>query len=118
MNQEVFHNGEPPISCSKDIRLLTDFSGLTYFLQQSALNVSDIDALSQAIFWGAYPRHELIGLVGLECDSEAVLLQSLCVIQSRQHQKTGRALVKAAEGYARVSAISQRFLLTTSATAF
>ena len=93
-------------------------SSVKRLLAESDLPVADLTPRLMEHFLGCGSAEVLTGVVGLEIFGPVALLRSLAVAGNHRGSGLGKALVAAAEGYARSRGVEELYLLTTTADRF
>jgi len=87
-------------------------------LSEANLPTADLTPGHFEHFFGCGARQAPKGVVGLECHGAEALLRSLVVDAAARGHGCGKALVAAAERYARERGVKRIYLLTTTAAKF
>jgi amino-acid N-acetyltransferase len=93
-------------------------SQVRYLLTASELPTSDLSPKHLEHFFACGPVETPKGVVGLEIYGKVALLRSLAVAEDSRGNGYGKALVAQAERYAYSHAVTEVYLLTTTAEEF
>ena len=87
-------------------------------LENCGLPISDLDTgkFENFLYVGAFDNP--VGIIGLEFFTSVALLRSLAVSKNARGKGYGKALVSAAENYAKSKNIKELYLLTDTAETF
>jgi amino-acid N-acetyltransferase len=87
-------------------------------LEVCGLPAGDLNADTLHYFIGAWAGERLVGVVGLQPLDHAALLRSLAVAPEHRGEGIGSRLCDEAESLARAGALTELYLLTTSAAGY
>jgi amino-acid N-acetyltransferase len=92
-----------------------DLAQVRSLLESCALPASDLDADALDYFIGAWAGDRLVGVIGLQPRDHAALLRSLAVAPDHRGEGIGSRLCDEAESLGRAGALTDLYLLTTTA---